>query len=51
MKQHMEFQHRNQDSRESLAEQIMAQFERQAAAERGLEREQADRQGHLRDAA
>jgi hypothetical protein len=47
----VDFEHRNQDSRQSLAEQIMAQFERQAEMERRLEHEETMRQGTFREAA
>jgi hypothetical protein len=46
-----EFQHQSQDSRQSLAEQILEQYHRQTDAERKLEREATDQRFHLRDAA
>lgn len=45
--QHDDFQHRGQDSRMSLGEQILQQFQRQSEAERQLEQEQARHQGTL----
>lgn len=50
MKPSMEYQHQSQDSRQSLAEQLMAQFEHQADIERRLAHEEAQRQLSFRDA-
>jgi hypothetical protein len=38
---HTDFQHQNQDSRQSPGEQLMAQFDRQAEMERRIEQEEA----------
>jgi hypothetical protein len=43
------FEHRSQDSRRSLSDQILDQYHRQMAAERQVRRDEERRQGRLGD--